>query len=183
MVFIGDATNNVTVDATTKEVTFNGTARHAKAIRLTAEYAGAVLDADNTSNTGTMTASYDATQRMGYYKWTTGQTSAQNYDVVVNVPLPDDFAAWSSTAPTVMVYRTSTGASATMTATRTDGTANFTSLALTPGTLSAWSTLTTSSLSGTYVAGGTMTLRFHLTAPTNQEVRLGDIVLPYLSKY
>lgn len=184
---IGDATNNVNFDGTTHEFTLNGTARHTKNITLTAEYAGTTLDADGTNNTGTMTSAYDGTNRISYYKWTTTQATAQDYDVILQIPVPSDWSAWSSSTPiTIKTYSSNTTTGTILgTLTATNGTVetNWNTCALTPGSNSTWATVTGCSVTGTYAADGIMTLRLHITSPQNGDVRIGDIVLTYLSKY
>ncbi len=189
LVRIGDNTNNASFDATTKEVTFSGTARHQKAIRLTAEYAGAVLDAGGQSNvTGTMTAGYDATQRFGYYKWTSGLASANTFDVVVTIPVPDDWSAWNGN-PQFKTYASSIAASNTVnvvSVTRTDGSADttFTATNITPGSTSTWATYSSKGLDTTgYTAGGSMNIRIRMSSLSNSDIRLADIILPYYSKF
>ncbi len=181
---VGDATNNTTYDATTKEVTYNGTARHASAVRLVPEFAGAVLDADGANNTGTMTAAYESTQRFGYYKWVTSQGTAQDYDVVLTLPVPDDFSAWTGT-PTFWNYG---NASSTMTVTITDtaGTVatNYNAATLTTSTTWTARSVGTPAITGTYTQGSNMIVRIHMTAAaTTGDVRLGPITLPYLKRW
>jgi hypothetical protein len=188
---IGDTTNNVSFTAGTREPVLNGTARHAKSIRLTAEYAGAVLDTGGQASlSGTMTAGFDATQRFGYYKWTTNLASAQTYDIVVTIPLPDDWAAWNGN-PTIKDYASSIAAGNTINVinmTRTDGTADTTFAAtpvnITPGGTSTWTSYSTKGLDTTgYSAGGSMTIRIRMSSISSSDIRLGDIILPYFSKY
>ena len=181
---IGDATNNVSFAAGTREPTLNGTARHTKNLTLTAEFAGAVLDADGSSNTGTMTAAFEATQRFGYYKWVTGQGTAQDYDIVTTVPVPDDYAAWTGT-PTFFAYG-SAGSSMSVTVLDTAGTVatNYNAAALTTSTTWTARSVTTPALTGTYTQGSTMTVRIHLTAAaTTGDVRLGTITIPYFTRW
>ncbi|HVQ43378.1 MAG TPA: hypothetical protein VMT30_00205 [Candidatus Saccharimonadia bacterium] len=181
---VGDGTNNATFDATTKEVTFAGTARHASAVRLTGEFAGAVLDADGSNNTGTMTAAYESTQRFGYYKWVTSQGTAQDYDIVATVPVPDDFSAWTG-SPTFWTYG-SAGSSMSVTITDTAGTVatNYNASALTVSTTWTARSVTTPAITGTYTQGSNMIVRIHLTAAaTTGDVRLGTITLPYLTRW
>jgi hypothetical protein len=182
---VGDNTNNIAVDGTSKEMTFNGSARHAKTLRMLAEYEGAVLDADGTNNTGTMTAAFDATQRTGYYRWTTGQATSQDYDVVVNVPVPEDWAAWNGN-PTIQLYESNASGSFTATITRTDGVTDtgWNAITINPAAAGAWTTYNSTAIQSTgYSAGGVLTVRIKMTAPQNQHVRLGTITFPYLSKW
>ncbi len=97
---VGGAANYAQFNGTTGELSFNGNARHAKKILLTAEYAGAVIDAGTgANNLGSLTSSVDLTNRKNFYKWTTTQVTSQSYDVVVQVPIPSDYSAWASTTP------------------------------------------------------------------------------------
>ncbi len=181
---VGDATNNASFSASTHELTLNGNARHSAAVRLTPEFAGAVLDADGSSNTGTMTAAFDGTQRFGYYKWVTSQGTAQDYDVVLTLPVPDDFSAWTGT-PTFYTYG-STGSSMSVTITDTAGTTatNYNASALTVSTTWTARSVTTPAITGTYTQGSNMVIRIHMTAAaTTGDVRLGPITLPYLTRW
>jgi hypothetical protein len=186
-VVLGSGGNTATFGST-GEVTFAGTARHSKAIRLTAEYAGAVLDTGGASSIlGTMTAGSDSTNtiaganNMGFYKWTTGQATTQTYDVVVNVPIPDDWAAWTG-SPSFYTYGTGTGAAIAVTVDDTTGTvSNINATSLTVST--SWTARTVSTFTGTYVAGNTMLVRIHMSAGTSADTRIGTITIPYLSKW
>jgi hypothetical protein len=173
----------------------SGTAQHAKTISLSAEYAGAVLDAtqDGTctsNNNGAMTSAYDGTNN--YYKWVSNAT-AQCYDVVVRVPIPSDWSSWSSTTPiTVNAYTTNTSTSlvnlqvlnsASNTAEASCSYAN-----ITPGSTSTWSSANSSncvfaSTTTGYAAGGTMTLRIRMTGGASSDVRIDGITLNYNSKF
>jgi len=170
----------------------NGTAQHGKTILLTPEYAGAVLDATNDSscsgaNNGTMTAGNDATNRMNYYNWTTAQTSAQCFDIVVQVPIPSDFSSWSGT-PDIEMQKdsTGTGAYALRVVPSSGSDANFggASSYVTQGTLTtSWSDVATSALSGTYTAGDYMTVKIRVTSTSGANVKVGNIKLTYNSKF
>jgi hypothetical protein len=189
----GTTTNGVSLSAT--GVVLTGTARNAQTILLTAEYAGAVLDASGTNNTGSMTSGFNMTNRMNYYKWTTAQTGAsQSYDVVTQVPIPSDFSAWSGGGePSISVstYTTNTTNSklsigvldttgAATSCVADGGTPTF----ITPGSTSTWTTMTPScGTGGTYTAGGYITLRVRMTAQSGSVAQVGNITLNYLSKY
>jgi len=71
-----------------------------KTITLSAEYSGAVLAGDGTSNSGMMTSDSEGTESkyMNYYEWTSSQTTLQDYDVRVRFTLPEDFAGWTENA-------------------------------------------------------------------------------------
>lgn len=178
--------NKTIISTTTGKVTKYGTARNEKKIALTAEYTGAVLDAGNPgSNNGTMTSGFDISNRMNYYKWTTSQSSNQNYDVVVQVPLPNDFDGWATNPLSVSTYtNNTTNGTITLEVRDSGGTVRCNFASVTPGSNNIWSTNSSAcSLSaGTYTAGDYMTLRLRMQSPNGGDVRLGNISLSYLSK-
>jgi len=65
---------------------------------LSAEYPGAVLSADGTSNVGSMISDSEGTasNSMNYYEWSSSETSLNDYDVRVRFTLPSDFSSWGS---------------------------------------------------------------------------------------
>lgn len=184
---VGDATNGIDVSAA-NGIVLSGTARRTNSIQLVPEYAGAVLDAGSGSNnTGSMTSKLDLTNRRNYYKWTTSSATAQSYDVVVQVPIPSNFSAWASTTPiTIDTYTSNTSiGTITLEARDTAGAVvtgmNFGSI--TPASITTWQSVSAGTISGTYTAGGYMTLRIRMTSPTNGDVRIGNIKMDYLSKW
>jgi hypothetical protein len=186
---LGDSTNNITLAATTREPTLNGSARHTKRIALAAEYAGASMTADGSSNIGTMTSdNMTASAFRNFYKWTTTQGTAQDYDIWVRIPVPTDYAALPS-GQTICVDTYSSATTANSIALTLYGTDNssvtLTDGDLTPSATGTWQTQCTSSITGgTYAANGYITLDFKLTAPaTSGDVRISDLYLDYLSKW
>lgn len=184
-VIIGSGGNTITLSA--NGITRTGTARNEKKITLTAEYTGAVLDAGNPgSNNGTMTSSVDLTSRMNYYKWTTSQSTNQNYDVVVQVPLPNDFDGWTANPLAVSTYtKDTTNGTITLEARDSTGTIRCNFVNVTPGSINAWATNNSACTlgTGTYTAGDYITLRLRMQSPNGGDVRIGNISLNYLSKY
>jgi len=77
-------------------------------IILSPEYSGAVLTADGTANTGSMTSDSDANSK-NYYEWNSSEVSLNDYDVRVRFALPSDFDSWSSTALTLNFVTEDTG--------------------------------------------------------------------------
>jgi hypothetical protein len=75
---------------------------------LSPEYSGAVLTADGTANTGTMTSDSDANSK-NYYEWNSSEVSLNDYDVRVRFTLPSDFDSWESTALTLNFVTEDTG--------------------------------------------------------------------------
>jgi hypothetical protein len=167
-----------------------GTARHTKTLLLTPEYAGGVLDALGDAScsaafSGTMTSAYDGTNRMNNYNWTSASGSAQCYDVVVQVPIPNDFSAWSGN-PDIEMQKDSTGTAAyALQIVPSSGTdANYNSFATAHNTITtSWSNMANNPLSGTYTAGDYMTIKVRMTSTSGANVKLGNIKLVYLSTF
>lgn len=68
-------------------------------IVLEAEYPAAVLKADDTSNNGVLTATNTgATTWMNYYNWVSSAAALNDYDIIVRLTLPPDFASWQTNA-------------------------------------------------------------------------------------
>lgn len=182
-VVIGSGGNTITLSST--GITFTGTTRGAKQIRLAAEYQNTVLDNGATgNNSGTMLSSADVTNRMNFYRWTSSQGSAQTYDIVTQVPIPQDFSAWAASNPLAITSRTSSTGNGTITLELRDSggnvQCNFTSLTM--GSTNSWITNTPNCLaSGTYTPGDYLTLRIRMSATNNANVDVGNIVLNYLS--
>lgn len=194
---IGDATNNVTFTATAssqtaREITFNGSARHTRRIAFAPEFSNVTMTGDGTSNSGTMSSDSESTGALhSYYSWTTTQQTAQDYDIWVKVQLPSDFAAWCSTTncnPTIFAYAKITAGGTVQVQTYDTAASPATVQAMTsitPGSAGAWAegSVNAAAAAQTWTAGGFMTLRFRLTAPTSGITQLGEIRMDYLSKW
>ncbi len=196
----GNATNGV-IFAPSTGLTAYGTAQHTKSIVLTPEYIGAVLDASNdtggtvncsTNNNGTMTSGLDLTNRMNYYNWTSGQAGSQCYDVVVQIAIPSDWAAWSSTTPFSVKLNTDSTANGqyAMEIRNSSGTAETSTASWATigslGSAATWTAVSPSTLASTttgYTAGDYLTLRIRLSAKSNANIKLGNITLNYKSNY
>ncbi len=202
---IGSTSNGITLSGsggtTTGAFTLNGTARNVKTIVLQPEFAGAVLDAAadsscSSANNGTMTSGFDTASnpRMNNYQWTTTQTSAQCYDVVVQVPIPKDWDGWDTVGDPIKIQmmRTTPGASsaaygiAIVDSNNTFET-NYPSTYTTgtPGT--TWADVAAGSLSGNYTTNDWMTIKIRMSGTANSTnypiTFLGNITLRYNSKF
>jgi len=188
---VGTSTNGI--NTSSGQLRYSGSYQNTKTIILAPEYAGATLDATSDSscssaNNGTMTSGYsgNSSPRQNYYNWTSSQSGSQCYDVVVQVPIPADFAGWSGT-PTIYAYNSS----------GTNSTSVYIEPLDTTGTLdsnysgyTAISTGTTfgsksfpAALGGTYSANGYMTLKIRLSAANGTNVEIGNITLTYKSSF
>jgi hypothetical protein len=183
--------NGLTVSSTSTnayEPLLSGSARHQIKVVQTAEYAGAVLSASGTNNTGSMTSGFDATQKENYYNWTTAQSTAQNYTVVDQIPVPSNYSSAGGAFPTIKVDTNSSNISTgTITATLLDSSGNvvsgWNSCTLTPSSANTWSTNTCAISSGTFTAGGVVTLELTLTSPQGGSTKIGNVTFSYLSSY
>jgi hypothetical protein len=100
----GVGNDYITLDTTAGFQAY-GAARHTKRITLTPEYSGAVFHSPGSSDVGYMTSDFvtglTGTEgyKHNYYQWSTDQTSAQAYDIVVRYQLPSDFDGFASSTP------------------------------------------------------------------------------------
>ncbi len=197
---LGDSTSgNYVIFTPSGGLVAHGTAQHAKTILLAPEYAGAVLDAQNDATctsaaNGTMTSGFSTgisgigNTTQSYYTWTSTQTSAQCYDVVVQVPIPSDFSGWSSSTPLTINTYSSNTSNATMalqaidSAGTTESNCNYVNI--TPGTASTWTASGSGcTLAGTYTAGKYMTLRIRMSSLGSANAEIGNIKLTYQSSF
>ena len=202
-------TGSDTVAISSSGITLSGNARHSKTITLTPEYSGAVLDngasftqAPTNGSIGTMTAGFDTSTgtlsaRPGEnnYSWTTSQSLSQSYDVIIQVPIPSDFASFASLNP--ISIDTKGTASSTITAwlwnnnTPEAGNWNPSTSGCVIPVSTSWATQSSTSVcaitavtDNSYNNGaGLMTFRIRLTAPLNGIVQLGNINISYKSSY
>ena len=170
---------------------------HAKQITLAAEYAGAVLDSAGDSscssaNVGTMTSGYNDTDStpQSYYQWSTVQSSAQCYDVVVQIPIPSDWSSWTGT-PTIYASA-GTGGSIAIAAIASNGTEESNYGTMSAGVAAYHSETTTGSLatvtlqgltSASDSANGVLTLKIRMSATSSGNTEIGTIIIPYTSAY
>lgn len=171
-------------------ISFSGSARPNKKIRLSPEFPGAVMTADGSNNTGTMTSDNDsASPWRNAYKWTTTQATSQDYDIWVRVPIPSNFDAWPSDAthPTINfdIKASNIGAARYSIQVYDSNGTSMGSSSGQPGSTNTWQTIsyTPAGSSPVWTAGEYITLRLTLIAPQNGTTFLGDIWLNYLENY
>ena len=189
-VVLGGGGNTFTFDESSGPV-YAGTARPIKRITLASEYAGAALTGDGSSNNGTMTSDNNltASSYKNFYNWTATSGSAQDYDIWVRVPLPSDWAAWTSTAALTIEGWSDTLANTTETVTVYDtaGTADCTAVNFEPGSPSTYADTAPASCTdtgtNTYAADGIMTIKISLSSLSSANARVGRIYLEYRAKF
>lgn len=80
-----------------------------KTIQFAPIYEDATLFADGSDNRGTMSSDFDSSADRNYYEWASRRGTLQDYDIVLQVRVPDDFLEWQET-PMTLAYRTGSGA-------------------------------------------------------------------------
>ena len=182
-VVIGNSGDTITLSSS--GISFAGNARGTKQIRLAAEYQNTVLDTGATgNNSGTMLSSLDLTSRMNFYRWSASPATSQTYDIVTQVPIPQDFSAWAASNPLSITSRTNhtTDGVITLELRDSSGTERCSFTSLTMGSANSWITNTPNCLSsGTYTPGDYLTMRLRMSSKNNAQVDVGNIVLNYLS--
>ena len=156
-----------------------------KTIKLIPEFAGGTLSADGSNNSGAMTADYDSTNRHSYYEWSTGQATAQDYDVIVRWQVPSDYTGGMSTASNYKFYiydgdGATTTAQVTWTMEDASGTQCFSSV-FNGTAASTWEQKSASTLgSCSFTADDIITFKFKMQATTGSgAIRVGEVELQY----
>lgn len=147
-------------------------------------YDGVSYKADGTNNIGRLFIDSDIVNGRNFYIWKSTPNSLQDYDVVVQVPLPTNFSGWNGATPWDFTYRSttgnstdnkadiyiydSTGSAVTLTGTST-GLAN-----------TVWSS-TSIGYSGTptFTPGTTFMIVIRMHSRNNNEMHIGEISLNF----
>ncbi len=153
-------------------------------VNLHAEFQNASYQADATENTGQLSVSLDNITQRNFYLWNSTRATLQDYDVVVRVSLPADFARWDS-APLSVSYRTT---SADVTNSKVDVSlfdTNGTPVALggsaTGLASTSWGTSAlTFDTGATWTAGQEFLIKFKLYAKDNYQAHIGSMKLKYV---
>jgi hypothetical protein len=153
-----------------------------------AEFPGAVLDLGSSgSNVGTMTGKYDATNRKNYYDWTTSESGAQDYDVVLQTRLPHEFAAFDTVGLTdswIYVASRVTGSSGSTYVELVELLDSIGVNRITPTALSnlTWGSDGYQLSSGSFLADDTITMRFKLRADPGKHAQLHSAWFNWLAR-
>ena len=155
---------------------------------LSAEYPGAVLSGDGTTNVGNMTSDNTgaASNSMNYYEWTSSDTALNDYDIRVRFTLPSDFNGWGATGGITVNYATQ---STSNTNNKLDvylyrddsSTIDDMSEGNVSSTAGTW---TSTTLSGANInicanAGDTCMIILKVSAANDNYTRVGDIEITY----
>ena len=147
-------------------------------------YEGVSYKADGIDNIGRLFFDSDIVANRNYYVWTSTRPTLQDYDVIVQVPLPIDFTGWNGVAPWTFNYHSTNGAN---TENKADIYIYDTNGALVTLTGSSSGLASTSwaqtSLgyagSPTFTAGETFMLVIKMSSQQSEEMHVGEIVLDY----
>jgi hypothetical protein len=158
-------------------------------MRYVPEFGGAVLSADGSSNSGTLTAGFvngvGGTQgyKHNYYQWSTAQGTPQDYDIILNVQIPSNYTAIGAASTFKLWIQDpdsgTTNAQVTWTILDEDETSCFSSNF--NGSTTNWEQKTASTLgSCSFAANDTKTVKFHVsTTSTAGNLKLGEFQFSY----
>jgi len=122
-------------------------------------------------NTGTMTATFDTTAKRNAYVWTSSESTVQYYYLIAKVRVPYGWRSWNNCR--FYAYASGDAEVALTNIFDTNNTAmTFTPVTKTAG---AWSWVTFDVPSGTFDAGGLMTLVFRFGAANGDDAMLSDL--------
>jgi hypothetical protein len=162
-----------------------------KTVTLSAEYPGAVLAADGSSNTGFMTSDAEgsASDSMNYYEWNSSETSLQDYDVRLRFTIPSDFASWGTNAFTLNLA-TETATDSTINKVdlyvyeESSGTVDDSSVDQVSSSAGVWTTtnIQGADLGDCNAAGETCLVLIRMSSKNDNYVRIGDIDINYNRK-
>lgn len=195
---VGDATNNIQIDGTTKKITFNGTARQNIRKTLQPEYEGAVLTGDGSNNTGTMTTDFcsgssrlsintgvcGATDEFNYYSWI-GSGGTTDYDIYIRWQVPSNFSAFKdANAINLRGWRSTSSEKVELAMFQQNGT----QCGSTTEVNNANTTWQTTNMTGdetacSVSADDILTFRVRVTASSSGYARAGGLEINYLSRF
>ena len=150
---------------------------------LVPEYTGAVIYFDGSGNNDAgslgLTSGFDATNFHNFYSWMSDDTGVNYVELIVRFRIPADFSSWNYIKFFNKVIQ-GTGNAAYHTV-RLYGTDNV-EVTLTGGANlqnTSWAQTSMTVGSGTFTAGGFITLRLKLATGQNDEALAGEIVLDF----
>ncbi len=149
----------------------------------------ASYQADGSENTGQLSVSHDNIVLKNFYVWTSTRTTLQDYDILLRMPVPNNFVRWKTTTtvnPVSLTYRSTTASSANNKAdiqiydtagvpvTLSGSTANLTN--------TSWTTTGIEMTSaGTWTAGQDMLIRIKVYAKDAEQMHIGGLKLEYVT--
>ncbi|HUC20755.1 MAG TPA: hypothetical protein VMR98_04655, partial [Candidatus Polarisedimenticolaceae bacterium] len=188
---VGDGTNSAQFDGTSKELTFSGTARHAKKVELDPEYPGVTFTPDGTANVGTLNSDFcsgtgrlslnipfcnTASDNQNYYSWTSA-SGTNDYDLYIRYTIPSDYSG----SPTFSMFgwRSSASDSTALTLLKEDATSCITATTV-GGTVWTDTPLTNTC---SFSANERVIFRIKLTAVAGEFALAGKVTFNYSSRW
>lgn len=195
---VGDATNNIQIDGTTKKITFNGTARQDVRLTMEPEFQGAVLTGDGSNNTGTMTTDFcsgasrlninagvcAANDEYNYYSWI-GSGGVNDYDVYVRWQVPSNFSAFKdANAINLRGWRSTSSEKVELAMFQQNGTQCGSTTEIN-NTNTTWQStnMTGDETACSVSANDVVTFRIRVTAGSSGYARAGGLEINYLSRF
>lgn len=148
-----------------------------------AQYPDAAYSADGSDNVGQLSVFSETGSLKNSYLWTSTRPTLQDYDVVLRVTLPSQFTSWKA-SPLTFLYKSSSAdvARSKMDVAVFDTAGNAVTVSGTATNL-ANTSWTSQSLDFTgspaWTPGGTVVIRFRLSAKEDEQMQLGDLTLKY----
>lgn len=150
-------------------------------VYLVPEFAGGVLWADGTNNSGTMTSDYDSTNRYTYYSWTSTSATLQDYDIVVRSQIPSDYVSSFGNFK-IRVYASSTNSANNniqVSVRDNSGTVCANNVSVLPGSVTTWVEQSVSLSGCSFAANDRIVVNVKTSALSNNVVRVGEINYQY----
>jgi hypothetical protein len=157
-------------------------------VLLSAEYPGAVLSADGTSNVGSMISDNEgvSSDSMNYYEWLSSETSLNDYDVRVRFRLPSNFSGWGTTGGVKFYFATEATGTTNNKASfyiyeQSSGTVDGSSENQASSSAGVWTSTTVagSGLTDCVAAGDVCMFVIKMFSANDSYVRVGDISIKY----
>jgi hypothetical protein len=155
-----------------------------KKIILSSEYDAVSYKADGSNNIGRLYLDNDFSNERNFYVWKSTRPTLQDYDLIIQVPVPSDFSSWDGASPWTFNYR-STNAAATENKADIyiyDTTGAAVTLSGTSKDLASTSWASTSigyTGSPTFTPGETFFIVIRMFSRNNEEMHIGEVVLNY----
>jgi hypothetical protein len=168
-------------------ITTGGGGGSTRKLKFSPEFPGGTIYADGSNNSGTLSASYEEGLASGegykhnYYQWETSQSTARDYNIVVAVQIPSEYA--SGLGNIKFWHRDPDGATTnsdtTLTIKDVDGT-SCVSTAYQGTTSGVWEQESVSISGCTFAANDMITFNFQVKTTSGAGIlRLGEFELEY----
>jgi len=160
---------------------------------ITPEFQNFSIYADGSNNVGTLEADFDNITNRNFYKWTTKKNGLNDYDIILQWPVPENFQGWADTNQILVDYKTDTTSSSdnVLDIALLDTVGSPVSLtggsSLVSTTNETWEddsniSFTSGSGSGLFTPGEYMTLQFKMQSNNSNSSYIGPIKLNYIVK-